>query len=127
MRPAAMKRKRRSKVESDAEDSSSESDKPLKKKLMKKAPKEESASVSTAKKNGTNEEANGSPKKGKGKKKEKEKEEEDEEVFKWWEADSPEGDGSVKWQTLEHNGVIFPPPYEPLPSNVKMKYNGKSI
>jgi DNA topoisomerase I len=70
------------------------------------------------------EEVNGSPKKGKGKK--KAEEEEAEEIFKWWEAQDPEGDGTIKWQTLEHHGVIFPPPYEPLPKDVKMKYNGKS-
>ncbi|KAF9029059.1 hypothetical protein BDZ89DRAFT_1112826 [Hymenopellis radicata] len=34
---------------------------------------------------------------------------------------------SVKWNTLEHSGVLFPPPYEPLPSSVKMKYNGKDV
>lgn len=49
--------------------------------------------------------------------------EEEEIVFKWWEQD-PNGDGSAKWTTLEHFGVIFPPPYEPLPPNVKMKYAG---
>jgi len=57
------------------------------------------------------------------KRKKEEKQEEEEEVFRWWDAD-PNGDGSVKWQTLEHNGVIFPPPYEPLPKHIKMKYNG---
>ncbi|XP_024370141.1 DNA topoisomerase 1 beta [Physcomitrium patens] len=34
------------------------------------------------------------------------------------------GDG-VKWTTLEHNGVIFPPPYEP--HGVKMLYDGKPV
>ena len=58
--------------------------------------------------------------KKKGKKKE---EEEPEEVYRWWE-DQGNEDGEDKWQTLEHNGVIFPPPYEPLPSHVKMKYKG---
>ncbi|KAK2463248.1 hypothetical protein APHAL10511_004903 [Amanita phalloides] len=62
----------------------------------------------------------------KGKKKE-EKEEEEEEVYRWWSSENPNGDGSIKWQTLEHNGVIFPPPYEPLPSHVKMKYDGKEV
>jgi len=57
-------------------------------------------------------------------KKGKKKEEEDaEEVYRWWEGQA-NGDGEDKWQTLEHNGVIFPPPYEPLPSHVKMKYKG---
>ncbi|KAI9611858.1 hypothetical protein KEM48_004365 [Puccinia striiformis f. sp. tritici PST-130] len=32
-----------------------------------------------------------------------------------------------KWKTLEHNGVLFPPDYEPLPSHVKMKYDGKPL
>lgn len=58
------------------------------------------------------------------KKKEKEEQEQEEdEVFRWWDANA-EGDDTVKWQTLEHNGVIFPPPYEPLPKHIKMKYNG---
>ena len=34
------------------------------------------------------------------------------------------GEGQ-KWTTLEHSGVIFPPPYKP--HGVKMLYNGKSI
>ncbi|KAJ5084872.1 DNA topoisomerase 1 [Penicillium alfredii] len=50
-----------------------------------------------------------------------EKEEEDE--YRWWE-DPTKSDGTTKWTTLEHNGVVFPPPYEPLPKNVKMKYDG---
>lgn len=28
---------------------------------------------------------------------------------------------------LEHNGVGIPPPYEPLPKNVQMKYDGVSV
>lgn len=57
------------------------------------------------------------------KEKDADKDEEQEEVFRWWEGDV-NGDGSAKWSTLEHNGVFFPPPYEPLPSNIKLKYNG---
>ncbi|KAL6659324.1 hypothetical protein ACP70R_003364 [Stipagrostis hirtigluma subsp. patula] len=34
------------------------------------------------------------------------------------------GDG-VKWTTLVHNGVIFPPPYKP--HGVKMLYNGQPV
>ncbi|KAN0091176.1 hypothetical protein V8E55_004742 [Tylopilus felleus] len=61
------------------------------------------------------------------KKKGKNKEEEDpEDVYRWWE-EQANGDGEEKWQTLEHNGVIFPPPYESLPSHVKMKYKGKEV
>lgn len=124
-------RKRKVKNESDL-NASSDDEKPLAKKPAakprgKKVKEEDASSSDTPKLKKKaakvkKEEANGSPVKGKGKKKEKEGQE-PEQVFRWWEAD-PNDDGSVKWQTLEHNGVIFPPPYEPLPKNVKMKYNG---
>ncbi|ANB11142.1 DNA topoisomerase 1 [Sugiyamaella lignohabitans] len=52
--------------------------------------------------------------------------EDQDETFRWWEAQNAE-DGSDKWNTLEHNGVMFPPPYEPLPSHVRMKYDGKRV
>ncbi|KAI9790201.1 MAG: DNA topoisomerase 1 [Candelina submexicana] len=52
--------------------------------------------------------------------------EEEEEEYRWWE-DPTKGDGSQKWKTLEHAGVVFPPPYEPLPKNVKMRYDGVPI
>lgn len=55
-----------------------------------------------------------------------EDEEEDDEEVKWWE-DPTKGDGTNKWETLQHNGVVFPPPYEPLPKNVKMKYDGVPV
>lgn len=51
--------------------------------------------------------------------------EEDEEKYKWWEAEDV--DGEQKWESLEHNGVIFPPDYEPLPSHVKLYYDGKPV
>lgn len=52
----------------------------------------------------------------------------DEEDYKWWEQDMLEAskDNTVKWETLEHNGVFFAPPYEPLPKHVKMLYDGES-
>jgi DNA topoisomerase-1 len=59
-------------------------------------------------------------KKGKAK---KEDSGEEEEVYRWWDAPEKEDD-SIKWETLQHNGVIFPPPYEPLPKNVKLFYDG---
>jgi len=38
----------------------------------------------------------------------------------------PPGSGEgKKWTTLEHNGVIFPPPYKP--HGVKMLYNGQPV
>ena len=36
-----------------------------------------------------------------------------------------EDNGTAKWTTLEHNGVIFPPPYQP--HGVKMLYDGKPV
>jgi DNA topoisomerase I len=66
--------------------------------------------------------------KGKSVKKEEavEDDEEGEEEARWW--DNPmANDGTKKWDTLEHAGVVFPPPYEPLPKNVKMLYDGKPV
>ncbi|KAL1209647.1 DNA topoisomerase 1 beta [Cardamine amara subsp. amara] len=37
----------------------------------------------------------------------------------------PSGDGQRKWTTLEHNGVIFPPPYKR--HGVKILYQGKPV
>lgn len=51
--------------------------------------------------------------------------EEAEEIYKWWEQEDL--DGEVKWESLHHNGVIFPPKYEPLPSHVKLLYNGRTV
>lgn len=70
--------------------------------------------------------AKASPTKEKTEEPEEGEEEEEEEGYRWWE-DPTNGDGTIKWTTLEHNGVVFPPPYEPLPANVKMKYDGVSI
>lgn len=35
------------------------------------------------------------------------------------------GDGQKKWTTLVHNGVIFPPPYQP--HGIKMLYKGRPV
>mmetsp|Transcript_1037 Transcript_1037/g.3044 ORF Transcript_1037/g.3044 Transcript_1037/m.3044 type:complete len:769 (-) Transcript_1037:724-3030(-) len=44
-------------------------------------------------------------------------------AFKWWEAEElPEGQ---QWRTLRHNGVLFPPNYEP--HGVKLLYDGKPV
>eukprot|EP00914_Ancora_sagittata_P018850 GHVO01037333.1.p1 GENE.GHVO01037333.1~~GHVO01037333.1.p1 ORF type:complete len:295 (-),score=37.36 GHVO01037333.1:127-1011(-) len=32
-----------------------------------------------------------------------------------------------KWKTLQHNGPYFGPPYEPLPDEVKLYYDGKEV
>ncbi|KAF5572133.1 DNA topoisomerase I [Fusarium pseudoanthophilum] len=53
-------------------------------------------------------------------------ESEDEEEYAWWNAPKKEND-DIKWTTLEHNGVLFPPDYEPLPKHVKMLYDGQPV
>lgn len=44
------------------------------------------------------------------------------EKYQWWLDQNK--DGTTKWKTMIHNGVLFPPPYIPLPKGVKMKYDG---
>lgn len=48
---------------------------------------------------------------------------EGDEEYRWWEEQN--NDGSVKWTTLEHNGLFFPPPY--VPHGVKMRYAGQTV
>jgi len=63
------------------------------------------------------------------KKEETEQDEEaeaEEEEYRWWE-DPAKGDGTKKWTTLEHAGVVFPPPYQLLPKNVRMLYEGTPV
>lgn len=44
-------------------------------------------------------------------------------AFRWWNAEElPEG---IQWRTLEHNGVMFPPPYKA--HHKPLLYNGKEI
>lgn len=62
----------------------------------------------------------------KGKAKAKAAEEEEEEEFAWWNEPKREDD-SIKWDTLEHNGVLFAPEYEPLPKHIKLIYNGQPV
>lgn len=45
---------------------------------------------------------------------------------RWWEKVDNKKDGP-KWNTLYHNGIKFPDPYKPLPSNVRLLYNGKPV
>ncbi|XP_018025514.1 DNA topoisomerase I, mitochondrial isoform X2 [Hyalella azteca] len=51
--------------------------------------------------------------------------EEEKHVWKWWEEEK-KADGR-KWTFLEHKGIVFADPYEVLPSNVYMKYDGKPM
>jgi DNA topoisomerase I len=59
-------------------------------------------------------------------KKEASEEEEEEDEYRWWDAPKKEDD-SIKWTSLQHNGVIFPPPYERLPKHVKLRYDGVPV
>ena len=58
--------------------------------------------------------------------KEDEEAEAEEEEYRWWE-DPTKGDGTKKWTTLEHAGVVFPPEYQPLPKKVQMLYDGNPV
>ncbi|CAD5208375.1 unnamed protein product [Bursaphelenchus xylophilus] len=126
------KKKKDSDDESDYQGSDDDDDfKPVKKSKAKKDKKESKSKKSskkvevveahTQKKRKAKEEpssANSSPKK-------KKKTEEEEEVWRWWEEEKkPDG---VKWNSLEHKGPLFAPAYDPLPSHVKFRYNGKEI
>ena len=95
---------------------SSDDDVPLAKKASAKTKKVKAETSTPQKKS-----------KGKPAKKEESADaEEGEEEYRWWE-DPTKGDGTNKWETLEHAGVVFPPEYVPLPKHVKMKYDGKPI
>ncbi|KAA0705133.1 DNA topoisomerase 1 [Triplophysa tibetana] len=73
----------------------------------------------------TNEEEEEEEEEEKKKEKMKDKKDEGTEKWKWWE----EGKSSdtQKWTSLEHKGPYFPPEYEPLPSNISFKYEGKPL
>lgn len=96
------------------EEPDSDSDAPLAKKAKKAVPVKKAPAKrgSAAAKKGKSEEP------GDG--------EEEEEAYRWWDAPKKEDD-SIKWTTLEHNGVIFADPYKPLPKNVKLYYDGKPV
>lgn len=135
-KPKKASKKRKVKAESDAEMSDVD-EKPAKKgPAQKKVKTQEEPTLSvpaTPKGKGRTDETpdpsqsvTSSPTKGKGLKR-KAKKEDEEEPFRWWDQEQLNEDDSIKWTALEHNGVLFPPPYEPLPDHVQMKYNGKPI
>ncbi|CAL1706465.1 unnamed protein product [Somion occarium] len=127
VKKTAPKKRKAKQQEQEAKAESSGDEQPLKAKKApaKRAKKEETNGVAPKSKKGkAKKEDSEEPAK---KSKKKKEEEEEKEIFRWWENQDPNGDGSIKWNTLEHNGVYFPPPYEALPKNVRMKYNGKPI
>lgn len=46
-------------------------------------------------------------------------------LYSWWEDE--DNNPSIEWATLEHNGVLFPPEYEPLPDDVTVIYEGNPV
>lgn len=64
-------------------------------------------------------------KKESGKSEQEDVTEDDDGEHRWWEDPSFLEDGSVKWTTLEHNGVLFPPEY--IPHGIPLVYNGQDI
>jgi len=120
-----IKAKRVAKKANGVKKESGSDDEPLAKKPAAKnvAPKKATASAKVEEKKPAAKAKGGKVKKEESPQEEEEGEEEDE--FKWWEMEK--NDGSTKWKTLEHNGVVFPPLYEPLPSNVKLKYDGAPV
>lgn len=105
------------------EDSESEDDEPIAK-SRKRVSKKPAPTASAKKgKSGKAEPASAKKAKRNAKVEEEEEEAEGEEEYKWWE-NMDKNDHSIKWETLEHNGVIFPPEYEPLPKTVKLIYDG---
>ncbi|KAL8766002.1 MAG: hypothetical protein Q9209_007091 [Squamulea sp. 1 TL-2023] len=98
----------------------SDDDKPLTKSSSAKKRKDTKAAPSRVKK-----ETKSIPMKKEETEQDQEAEDEEEE-YRWWE-DPTKGDGTTKWTTLEHAGVVFPPPYEPLPKNVRLLYDGRPV
>jgi DNA topoisomerase-1 len=115
----------RRKIVAKKEESESEEESPKK----KKAP----AKKATTRKTKKEEPATPKKKRGKGKAKKEEdgedEEEEEEEVYKWWRLDEDELEtllnSDTKWTTLKHNGVLFPPEYEP--HGIPVTYDGVDI
>lgn len=54
-----------------------------------------------------------------------EDDEEEDDTYRWWEVENQ--DGTCKWTTLDHAGVLFPPEYVPLPKSVNLIYEGRRV
>ncbi|KAI8142511.1 hypothetical protein BJV82DRAFT_615165 [Fennellomyces sp. T-0311] len=116
--------KRSSTVKQESEDESIPLAKRRKKLSLKKEKKPAAVKKEDAKRPRLDDDAS----KRKSKEKKVKKEEEADDVYKWWEQSKgkdEETDNSIKWTTLQHNGVLFPPSYEP--HGVKMKYDGQPV
>jgi DNA topoisomerase-1 len=102
----------------------SDSDAPIAKKAKRAAPAAKGKAAAPARKPAAKK-ASAASKKAKSEDLDEDEKEEEEE-YRWWDAPKKEDD-SIKWTTLEHNGIIFAPEYEPLPKDVKLYYDGKPV
>jgi DNA topoisomerase-1 len=112
------------KRKSAAKDESSDSDAPISKSKKRSAVSTPS-STKTAKKPAAAAKAKATKKESE-EPEDGEDEDEDEDEFAWWNQPKKEDD-SIKWTTLEHNGVLFPPAYQRLPPHVKLVYDGQPV
>ena len=44
---------------------------------------------------------------------------------RWWDLITKKS--AKKWKTLSHNGPLFPPSYDPLPTSVKVFHKGSEL
>ncbi|KAK9469028.1 hypothetical protein V1512DRAFT_220785 [Lipomyces arxii] len=93
--------------------------------VVESKPKRDNAKPTPVPKPKVKAEANGSATKASKQKSMSSEQDEEDEAFRWWEAE--QNDGTIKWTTLSHQGVLFPPPYEPLPKHVKLKYKSAKV
>jgi len=112
------------------EDSDDEDDKPLssrvkeEKKVKKETKSSPAAKVKAEKVKPTDEEKEARKKEREEAKARREALDAKAPTFKWWEEGNQRTDG-LKWDYLEHKGVIFAPEYEP--HGIKMLYDGKPV
>lgn len=54
-----------------------------------------------------------------------ENEDSNDRAYRWWDGDDDADEKKLKWNTLSHNAVMFPPPYER--HGIPLVYNGKPV
>ncbi|KKA29994.1 hypothetical protein TD95_002977 [Thielaviopsis punctulata] len=107
----------------------SDDEKPLKRRASSTSTAKKPATKASASKGKTPAKATSkAPTKATATKKEEDVDEDDDEEgeYAWW-AQAQSNDDSIKWKTLEHNGVLFPPEYVPLPKDVKLIYDNTPV
>ncbi|TPX45423.1 hypothetical protein SeMB42_g02427 [Synchytrium endobioticum] len=116
--PLAVKKQKKSESEVRDASDSDDSDVPLAAKIQKNASNAALKGKKATVKREDDAESGTPARKGRIK-----KQDEEEETYDWW--NNMNQDKSIKWTTMQHNGVVFPPPYEP--HSVKMLYDGKEV